>query len=203
MMNDQLDEKTLHILQLLEQGKTRDEIAQSFNIQWKSIDMYMRRRGFRWDKQAHCYTLHETSPSPSKVQSILQQFATKSPNFKKIAQQHGFQTVELMGQYMKKQGYTWHPELQNYYFVSSTHQEEDVSNFTEKTLMQFLLSNQHTLTKLITTSTFSLSTIITNEVTISLTSTLYESLQKASQTNNLTPQAIIELALIKYLTEEK
>ncbi|MFJ7371701.1 hypothetical protein ACIQVU_20120 [Lysinibacillus sp. NPDC098008] len=195
----QYDEKTTIILQQLEQGKTRQEIAQTFNQQWKSIDMHMRRRGFRWDKTTQIYIKQSNATPSTKIQALLQSLATKQPNFKKIAQQHGFRTVEEMGLYMKQQGYIWHPELQNYYYVSTPMQQEQSSSLNETTLMQFLLANQQALTALLTNATIP-HTITTNELTITLTSSLYAALLEQCQKRQLTPQAIIEIALGQYLT---
>ncbi|WP_107839195.1 hypothetical protein [Metasolibacillus meyeri] len=198
-MMDYQDEKTIFIQQQLEQGKTRTEIAHSFNQHWKSIDMHMRRRGFRWDRKNQIYFLQEKQISPTKAQAILQSLATKNPNFKKIARQHGFQTVEAMGHYMKEQGYVWHPELQNYYYTSTPGNTNQHLALNESTLIQFLLANQQTLTNVLTTAALSSNTLITNEITITLTASLYETLLRKCADNQLTPQTIIELALTEYL----
>ncbi|WP_341301618.1 hypothetical protein MHB44_03590 [Lysinibacillus sp. FSL H8-0500] len=167
--------------------------------------MHMRRRGFRWDKAQQIYVKQLTATSPTKVQSLLHRLATKQPNFKKIAQQHGFHTVEEMGLYLKKQGYIWHPKLQNYYYVSTPIQQEHPSSFNETTFMQFLLANQQTLTSVLTNATLTPQAITTNEITLTVTTSLYATLTEQCQKLHLTPQAIIEIALTQYLatTDDK
>lgn len=197
------DEKTAFILQQLEQGNTREKIAGSLHLQWKSVDMHMRRRGYRWDREKQKYSLQENHSHSAKIQTILQQLAAKNPNFKKIAAQHGFQTVEEMGHYMKEQGYIWHPQLHNYYYMATPENKAGHSPLTEASLMPFLLANQQALTNLLTQNSFSTHTIITKELSISLTDALYHALMKKCLDAQVTPQTVIELALKQYLAAEQ
>lgn len=38
------------------EGKTREDLAQAFGLSnWKSLDMYMRRKGFAWEGNEKTY----------------------------------------------------------------------------------------------------------------------------------------------------
>lgn len=44
------DTKIKDTLTMLEQGKSKEEIVKHFgNKNWSSVDVYFRRRGFRWN----------------------------------------------------------------------------------------------------------------------------------------------------------
>lgn len=199
----QYDEKTTTILEQLATGKTRQEIAQTFSVHWKSIDMHMRRRGFRWSRLDQTYLPSEKVLTCSKTKSILQSLSSKQPNFKKIAQKHGFQTVEEMGNYMRTEGYVWNPDIQNYIFFTQPKDRATEPQFTETTILPFLLANQNVLATLITNASLSPITVATNDITLSLTTELYEKLLRCCHNQQLTPQTVIEVALASYLDSKQ
>ncbi|WP_342557972.1 hypothetical protein [Metasolibacillus sp. FSL K6-0083] len=195
-----MDQKTTFILQQLAEGKTRQNIAKTLNIQWKSLDIYMRRRGFRWQSKQQTYILAREQYPTSKVQSIIKHLSTKNPDFKKISEKHGFHSMQEMGTYMQQQGYIWHPELNNYYLF--TKHPSVAPQLTEAAFLNYLITNQQALIKLVTNANITSQTITTNDLNIALTTNLYNALIQACQKQSLTPQAIIELALKEYLQQQ-
>lgn len=124
-MTLQLDQKGQDILAFLENGKTREEIAAHYgNSTWKSIDMYMRRRGFSWDSEAKTYVEEVENDAPSateeavhihtKAAQIVRMLDVKHPDPRGVANKQGFETVDEMGEYMKSQGYIWSNKTMNY-----------------------------------------------------------------------------------------
>lgn len=116
--------KTQDILTRLQQGQTREDIAEAYgNDTWKSVDMYMRRRGYRWENDT--YVLQSEEPSQEEALQAVRHTVTKAaqiirlldveyPDPRGIAQKQGFDTIEAMGEYMKAQGYVWDNTLMNY-----------------------------------------------------------------------------------------
>lgn len=113
------DEK--YILKSLLLGKTRDDLAEEFNHKsYRTLDMYMRRRGFIWDSNKQNYVpkpseviVKDFTPTTSKVDRIISLFeAGLDP--REIAKKIGMKDHRNMAMYMKDKGYIWSSEMQNY-----------------------------------------------------------------------------------------
>ncbi|PID02468.1 hypothetical protein CSV67_09200 [Sporosarcina sp. P2] len=110
------------IIESLQEGKTRDELAVQFGHRdYRSLDIYMRRRGFTWDSEMQCYIKRETKTDSyttqenhgGKVAQIIGLFA-KGLDAKAVAEQLFFQSHRALAEYMKNKGYQWVAAENNY-----------------------------------------------------------------------------------------
>lgn len=115
----ELDEKVEAILQGLANGKTREQLAETFgNSSWKSVDMYMRRRDYTWDARNQTYTPNVEVTMPqlkdtSKAGKVVY-FLEQGNDPKSTAIRLGFKNHRDMADYMKAKGYEWHSDESNY-----------------------------------------------------------------------------------------
>jgi len=118
------DKKVKKILELLK-FKTRDEAAAELGYKnYKSLDMYMRRKNFAYDSQEGQYLPMQTrveklkndpkNYAPSKVVSIIAAFEEEGADPKLVAKQEGFTDHKEMAEYMKTKGYEWNVHKNNY-----------------------------------------------------------------------------------------
>jgi len=113
------DEK--YILKSLLMGKTREELAEEFNHKnYRTLDMYMRRRGYVWDGNKQVYISKpskspkfEVASSTSKVDKIITLF-NSGADPREIAKKVGMKDHRTMAMYMKDKGFIWSSEKQNY-----------------------------------------------------------------------------------------
>ncbi len=105
--------------------KTRDEVAEELNYKnYKSLDMYMRRKNFTFDREKQQYVPMQTrvekmkkdlkSYAPAKVVSIITAFEDEGVDPKAVAKQAGFNDHKEMAEYMKAKGYEWNVYKNNY-----------------------------------------------------------------------------------------
>ncbi|MGG3803704.1 hypothetical protein [Metabacillus fastidiosus] len=132
------DEKIKKTLEMLEEGKTKDEIAEHFGHGWSGVNQYFLRRGFRWDREGHIFVPKEEEVKvneivedarflATKAGQIIRQLSQKHANIKQIAVKSGFKTVDDMGTYMKGQGFVWNNELGNYEYDETLVQKQAVT----------------------------------------------------------------------------
>ena len=118
------DERVNEIIRSLSDGITRDELAVKYKHRdYRSLDMYMRRRNFTWDSEEKNYKPVTTRINKSKnnredihkgkVSRILQAFEEEN-DAKTIAQEYGFADHRELAEYMTNRGYEWQQELGNY-----------------------------------------------------------------------------------------
>lgn len=118
------DSRVRKIIELLK-FKTREEVAEELGYKnYKSLDMYMRRKNFRYDKDSGQYIPKEDridkldrdpkNYAPSKVVNIITAFdeADADPMF--IAKKEGFKDHKKMAEYMANKGYEWNIYKNNY-----------------------------------------------------------------------------------------
>lgn len=117
------DEKVKKILTGLAQGKTREKLAREMGYKsYKSLDIYIRRRHFRWDGRQKTYvsissgtSLPESIPPPVSTQEGLVISLFKSCNDpREIARRLGFGDHKELAAFMRSRGYAWCGELGNY-----------------------------------------------------------------------------------------
>lgn len=115
------DERVQEILQGLTQGKTREELAEEFGHKnYKTLNMYMRRRNFEWDSDKGIYKLVMEKPQPavihtSKAHRIIQLIEQQEePDLRHIAILMGFDSYKELAAYMGAKHYTWSSEQNNY-----------------------------------------------------------------------------------------
>lgn len=118
------DPKITTTLTMLEQGKSKEDIVTHFgNKNWSSVDMYFRRRGFRWNGTTF-EPVVEATPSAAeeakfiltKAAQVIRQLTVKHADIRQIAIKNGFPNVEELGEYMKSQGYVWDSDTNNYMY---------------------------------------------------------------------------------------
>ena len=117
------DDKVNLILDELESGKSRAKLAEEMGYStWKSLDMYMRRRGFKFDgdnyisnqkndKEDQGVILDEIGSKEILVISLLN---NGNRDLKEIALKAGFSDYEELANYMEKRGFKWSSEKNNY-----------------------------------------------------------------------------------------
>jgi hypothetical protein len=129
------DQKVRKIMELLK-FQTRDEAAEEMGYKnYKSMDMYMRRKNFRYDRdtgqyvpqqnKAHKLDRDPKSYAPTKVVSIITAFEEANPDPKLISKKEGFKNHKEMAEYMTTKGYEWNAYKNNY--VKSIGKVEDKS----------------------------------------------------------------------------
>ena len=145
------DERVNKILKELLQGKDREQIAQELEYStYKSLDMYMRRKNFKWDRHKNTYVpeieMEQDKieiPSSSKVAMILRAFEKEDANAKEIAKNMGFQDHVDLAEYMKGKGYVYSSEQDNYvkftgeivdkYVDDDVNVDVDIDEYTDET----------------------------------------------------------------------
>jgi len=117
------DERVNEILRGLAEGKTREELAEEFGHRsYKTLDIYMRRKNFIWDRAKQTYVPEAGSAgkehmgpiSSTKVAHVLALFEKEDADPRMIAKQLGFSDHREMANYMKGKGYEWDSNKRNY-----------------------------------------------------------------------------------------
>lgn len=127
------NEKVEYILQELGKGRSREDLAVEYDYSnYKSLDIYLRRRGFRYDSEKENYVpdLPEEEVvvpenANSKVALIITMFTKENADPKKIAESAGFEDHREMANYMQRQGFSWSNTQQNYRPAANKATEED------------------------------------------------------------------------------
>ncbi len=142
------DERVQEILQGLTQGRTRDELADEFGHKnYKTLDMYMRRRDFEWDSDKCIYKLAMEKSKPaivdtSKAYRIIQLIDQQEElDLQKIAQLNGFNSYKDLAAYMSAHDYSWSSEQNNYVkqtCVEIHSQEDEQPNVSAESSMSTL-----------------------------------------------------------------
>lgn len=129
------DEKVKKILAGLAKGKTREKLARELGYKsYKSLDIYIRRRHFRWDAHEKTYVpissgislpVRETPPISTQEGLAISLFQN-SCEPREIARRLGFGDHKELAAFMRSRGYIWCGELGNYI------QERERENGSEK-----------------------------------------------------------------------
>lgn len=115
------EERTQYILRELSLGKNREQLAEEMgNKNWKSIDMYMRRRGYKWDQQESNYVLKDLPKKEysyrdsTKAGTVIALLAQEGSDLREVAKQLGYSDYRELAKYMDTKGYIWDSEEGNY-----------------------------------------------------------------------------------------
>ncbi len=132
------DQRVDLTLKGLLEGKTREELAESFGLStWKSLDISLRRKGFTWDSSNKTYIpainkmdkiLDEVSSNTSiKAEQVIKSFKEygEDSDPKMIAEEMGFDDHKEMAEYMQDNNMTWSMEEGNY--IQSFKQDIDIT----------------------------------------------------------------------------
>ncbi|MDM5246437.1 hypothetical protein [Lysinibacillus sp. G4S2] len=217
------DEKVATVLELLKEGYSKDDLGDYYEQNPKSVDIYMRRKGFRWCREEQTYVIKEENNEPkleiaiqevnTKAAQIVRMLDVKNPNIRQTVSKQGFGSIEEMGQYMKGQGYIWDEEIGNYRYDESS--KTDVAESEQpitlpvgaldgEAIVQLLVRHQEKLLHLLQTEqTGSLQTyrFKGNKVnkTLTLASSAAALLEDYQKEYNITQRSIIETALAEFL----
>ncbi|QSB12312.1 hypothetical protein JTI58_12165 [Lysinibacillus fusiformis] len=216
------DEKVAKVLEMLQEGFRRDDIGDYYEQQWKSVDIYMRRKGFRWCREQQTYILKEGEPETkleeaiqtinTKAAQVVRMLDVKHPNIRQTAAKQGFASIEDMGEYMRSQGYIWDDELSNYQYdeASKPVVSEVLASITlpvgaldEEAILQLLVRHQEKLLHLLQSEQVgSLHTyrFKGNKVnkTLTLASSAAALLEDYQKEYNITQRSIVETALAEF-----
>jgi len=116
----------------LASGVTRDELAEKYGHKSsKSVDMFMRRNGYSWDRNRQMYELkakevsctEEEQNGSKKVKQVLKLFEA-GKDAKEVAKELGFKNHLSLAQYMKDKGYRWNHQERCYQFKGNFDDQE-------------------------------------------------------------------------------
>lgn len=146
------NERVNATLKGLLEGKTRETLAEEFGLGgWKSLDIYMRRKGFAWEGSNSTYIpalnkadkiLEElNSSTPIKAEMIIKRFEEMGDDSdpRAIAKEFGFKDHRELGEYMESKQLFWDSEKKNYgvMFGDSVHEPmEEMASSKDKTIQQ-------------------------------------------------------------------
>lgn len=122
------DDKVKGILKLLGEGFSREEVAEQFRYStYRSMDGYMSRKNFVWDKRKGTYVpvdaikdsmeIMVSFPS-EKVRRVVMELNKEGVDLKEVALKIGFENHIEMARYMKSKGFEWSQEAGNYLSTS-------------------------------------------------------------------------------------
>ncbi len=124
------DERVKGILKLLSDGLSREEVAGQYRYStYRSMDSYMNRRNFVWDKRKGTYVPADAIKAsietivnfPSdRVRRIVMELNKEEADLKEVAIKVGFENHLEMASYMKSKGFEWSQEARNYLSTAST-----------------------------------------------------------------------------------
>lgn len=150
---EKIDYDDKFILKSLLSGKSREEIALELNHKsYRTLDMYMRRRGYAWNSERQIYIKKvvensniEDEPPTTKVQRIISLFNTNSDPME-VAKKVGMKDHRTMAMYMKSKGYSWSSEKQNYVLVKGLVDSDnnEVFNITNENINNIPSINNNT-----------------------------------------------------------
>ncbi|MGI6584669.1 MAG: hypothetical protein ACOX3L_01725 [Lutisporaceae bacterium] len=135
--------KAKKIIEMLK-FQTREEVTKELNYKnWKSLDMYMRRKNFVYDSKQGQYIPKQErdrktkeayrNHAPDKVLRIIDAFDGENSDPKGIAQNEGFEDHREMAEYMKTKGFEWNVYKNNYVRIVGFQEEsEPLEAFKEK-----------------------------------------------------------------------
>lgn len=113
------DERTHLIIKKLASGMSREEIAKELaHSTYKSLDVFMRRKGYRYDSHVNNYVPQvegkAVSTTNTKATRVIELLALNSDDPRLVCHKLGFSDMQELGSYMGTKGYQWSTELNNY-----------------------------------------------------------------------------------------
>jgi hypothetical protein len=129
------DDKVKKILKLLDDGLTREEVAEQFRYStYRSMDSYMNRKNFVWDKRKGTYAPADSLKAqqntvvnfPSdRVRRVVMELNKECADPKAVALKVGFENHLEMASYMKSKEFEWSLEAGNYIPCSQTSKDDE------------------------------------------------------------------------------
>ena len=121
------DEKLQILLDSLESGETRESLAERLGYQSiKSLDSFLRRRDYVWDRHQQKYVPKPASSStpavsdelpqrpPERVAKVLALWNAPGAEARSVAKLAGFSDHREMAMYMAAHHYVWSGEMNTY-----------------------------------------------------------------------------------------
>ncbi len=142
-------------------GKSRDELAEIYgHMSWKTVDMFMRRKGYSWNGDRQVYEIKNSCPEieeaeqagTKKALQVLKLF-NEGKDSKEVACELGFKNHLALAEYMKEKGYFWNHQDRCYQFKGSEAFEDkpvesssnDIGKPELEEMVQVLLKNREYL----------------------------------------------------------
>lgn len=129
------DDKVKQILKMLDEGLSREEVAERFRYStYRSMDSYMNRKNFVWDKRKGTYVpadslkaQHDTVVNfpTDRVRRVVMELNKEDADPKEVALKVGFENHLEMASYMKSKGFEWSLEAGNYVPSSQTPKDDE------------------------------------------------------------------------------
>lgn len=140
------DKRVKEVLEKLKAGRTRQDISEDYNYStWKSLDIYMRRKGFRWNGSKNMYDPEVTrldsikedllSTIPLKAERIMDKF-DDGLDPRTIANEMGFNDHRELSDYMKDNSLKWDSEIGNYIEVLGFNEDEKNDNSIDENIIE-------------------------------------------------------------------
>lgn len=210
------------ILNALKAGETRAKLALRLGYtNPKSLDIYMRRKGFVYDSKMSIYTPIPTDKieesinyTPNKrLSTILSMFSQDNPDARKIAEITGFESHIELAEFMKANQFIWNEKVGNYtrIIVNTEDQAEPLSEpmldssefFIYLPMLRKLFENQDKIYNLLSSTEDS--SLSSGKINNTNELTLQEDIQlliKNLLSNQLTLQEDIQLLLKNLVPRE-
>ena len=224
------DERMTYILNELRKGKSREQVASELGYKnYKSMDMYCRRRNFRWNEEENMYTpvideeKEEISNIPTKAKLILS-LLDKDFDVREVAERLDFDEHLQMARYMREHGFVWESEEENYVpeengkdklTVEGTDIGDNGNGDVNETeilklgryipLMSFLENHREKLERIVRDFSYSVPPkryYIKGEArtkTFYLSEQLSQLIKEYGRRTNISQREIVETALVEYL----
>ena len=134
----EINKKVETILNELDQGAERKDLVEMFDYSgWKSVDTYMRRKGFRFDTEEGNFVPKKDEQAGlkepnDKEEEVVALFDEDGLGPAEIADKIGFDDHRELADYMSSRGYSWDSEKENYIKGDNNKiQKKEVINITE------------------------------------------------------------------------
>ena len=119
------EEKLQYIFRELGKGTDREELAVELGYKsYKSMDIFVRRQGYTWDRNLQKYLLPEERNSgmyakhmptvTGKVGEVIKLFSKGEADPRDVANTVGFKDHRELAVYMRAKGYYWDDAIGNY-----------------------------------------------------------------------------------------
>ena len=119
------EEKLQYIFRELDKGTDREELAVELGYKsYKSMDIFVRRQGYTWDRNLQKYLLPEERNSgmyakhmptvTGKAGEVIKLFSKGEADPRDVANTVGFKDDRELAVYMRAKGYYWDDAIGNY-----------------------------------------------------------------------------------------
>lgn len=138
------EEKLEYIFNELAKGKNREEIAVELDYKgYKSMDIFVRRQGYTWDRNLQKYMLPEERNSgmyakhiptvAGKAGEVIKLFSKGETDPREVAKAVDFKDHRELAVYMRAKGYYWDDAISNYKKeeVEEVEEEQDENEFKD------------------------------------------------------------------------